>query len=86
MNQDPLRELKAKIHSKKQLISEVHQNVSKTIAISINGHFEITKLIIQPNVAHKTIEEELPCLITDGIKSVSEKINEVLMEFQAANS
>jgi DNA-binding protein YbaB len=86
MNQDPLRELKAKIYRKKQLISEVHQNVSKTIAISINGHFEITKLIIQPNVAHKTIEEELPCLITDGIKSVSEKINQVLMEFQAANS
>ena len=86
MNQDPLRELKARIYSKKQLISEVHQNASKTITLTINGHFEITKLIIQPNVAHKTIEEELPCLITDGIKSVSEKINRVLMEFQAANS
>lgn len=86
MNQDPLHELKAKINRKKQLISEIHQNVTKTIIITINGHFEITKLIIQPNVAHKTIEEELPCLISNGIKSVSEKINRVLMEFQAANS
>jgi hypothetical protein len=86
MNQDPLRELQARIKNKKQLISEVHQNVTKTILLTINGHFEITKPIIQPNVALKTIEEELPCLITDGIKSVSEKINRVLMEFQAANS
>ena len=86
MNQDPLRELQARINNKKQLISEVHQNASKTIAISINGHFEITKLNIQPNVALKSIEEELPCLITEGIKSVSEKINRVLREFQAANS
>lgn len=86
MNQDPIRELQAKINHQKQLISETHTNTNQTIELTINGHFEITKLYILPEVAHETLAVDLPIVLTEGIKSVSEKIHEVLMEFQAANS
>ena len=86
MNQEPIRELQAKINLKKQLISEIHKTTNHSIELTINGHFEITKLYIQPHVDHETLEKDLPLLITSGIKSVSEKIHHVLMEFQAANS
>ncbi len=86
MNQDPIRELQAKINYQKHLISETHTNKNQTIEITINGHFEITKLYIMPEVAHETLAMDLPCILTKGIKSVSEKIHQVLMDFQAANS
>jgi hypothetical protein len=85
MNQDPLSVLQAKINFQKELISEKHMNPSQTIELTINGHFEITKLDIQPQVAHETLMRELPKLVTAGIHSVSVKIHQVLMDMQAAN-
>jgi hypothetical protein len=86
MNQDSIRELQVRVNSQKQKISEVHKNANQTIEITINGHFEITKMYIQKQVTLETIEKDLPLVITKGIKSVSEKIHHILVEFQAANS
>jgi hypothetical protein len=85
MNPDSIRALQAKINFHKELISEKHMNPSQTIELTINGHFEITKLDIQPQVAHETLQTELPKLVTKSIQSVSEKIHQVLMDMQAAN-
>lgn len=86
MTQDPIRDLQAKINSQKQLITEMHKNESHSIELTMNGHFEITKLYIQSHVSHKILEKELPILISNSIKSISKKIHQVLMDFQAANS
>lgn len=86
MNQDPIRALQAKINAQKELITEIHNNESHSIELTMNGHFEITKLYIQSHVAHKTLEEDLPILISNSIKSISQKIHQILVDHQAANS
>jgi hypothetical protein len=86
MNQDPIRDLQAKINSQKQLITEIHKNENNSIELTMNGHFEITKLFIQSHVEHEILEKDLPILISVSIKSISKKIHQILMDFQAANS
>lgn len=86
MNQDPIRDLQAKINCQKQLITEIHKNESHSIELTMNGHFEITKLFIQSHVKHEMLEKDLPILISISIKSISKKIHQILMDFQAANS
>lgn len=86
MNQDPIRDLQAKINSQKLLITEIHKNENNSIELTMNGHFEITKLLIQSHVKHEMLEKDLPILISVSIKSISKKIHQILMDFQAANS
>ncbi len=86
MKQDPILDLQAKINSQKQLITEIHKNENNSIELTMNGHFEITKLFIQSHVKHEMLEKDLPILISVSIKSISKKIHQILMDFQAANS
>ncbi|MEY3647024.1 MAG: hypothetical protein RL127_1732 [Bacteroidota bacterium] len=86
MKQDPILDLQAKINSQKQLITEIHKNENNSIELTMNGHFEITKLLIQSHVKHEMLEKDLPILISVSIKSISKKIHQILMDFQAANS
>jgi DNA-binding protein YbaB len=77
-----MEELKNRLENFRKNLEEIHTDSNHQISLTINGHFKVTNLKIEANLAHKDIEKSLPDLFSKAIESIGNQIRKKLEEMQ----